>query len=107
MKNKLVTLADDNLTDAELRVRLPVLNPLDNLQGLSKHKVSMFVDHGDADILVPYEENTRLLKDCYEAGGGSITVKLIAGEGHKATPAFFECSEMVEFVLRQAKTSAD
>ena len=28
---------------------------------------------------------------------------MIAGEGHKATPAFFECPELLEFVLKQAK----
>lgn len=103
MKNKLVTLADYNLTETELRARLTEFNPLDNLHGLLKHKVPIFVVHGDADVSVPYEENTRLLKERYEAGGGSISVKLIPGEGHKATPAFFECPEFIEFVLKQAK----
>jgi len=28
-------------------------------------------------------------------------VKLVPGEGHKVGPAFFECRELVEFVLRQ------
>ena len=107
MKNKPVTLADYNLTETELRARLAEFNPLDNLQGLLKHKVPIFVVHGDSDAAVPYEENTRLLKDRYEAGGGPITVKLIAGEGHKVSPAFFECPELIEFVLKQAKTTAD
>lgn len=106
LKNLPVTLADYNLTEDQLRARLAELNPVDNLQGLLAHKVPMFVVHGDADALVPYAENTRLLKDRYEAGGGPITVKLIAGEGHKASPSFFECRELIEFVVRQAAAAA-
>jgi hypothetical protein len=103
MKNKPVTLADYQLTEAELRARFKEFNPLDNLKGLLEHKVPIFVVHGDADVVVPYKENTQILKDRYEAGGGTITVKLIPGEGHKETPSFFECKELVEFVLKQLK----
>jgi hypothetical protein len=106
LKNKPVTLADYNLTEAEFRAKLTEFNPLDNLKGLQANKVPMFVVHGDTDALVPYEENTRILKERYEAGGGPITVKLIAGEGHKVSPAFFECRELVEFVLKQAEPKA-
>lgn len=107
MKNKPVTLADYKLTETELRTRLTEFNPLDNLQALLKHKVPMFVVHGDVDVSVPYEENTRILKDRYEAGCGPIAVKLIRREGHKATPAFFECPELIAFVLKQAKQMGD
>lgn len=106
MKNKTVTLADYNLTEDELRARLAELNPLDNLGGLLAHRVPMFVVHGDVDASVPYAENTQILKERYEAGGGAITVKLIAGEGHKVSPAFFECRELVDFVLKQAEGRA-
>jgi predicted esterase len=102
MKNKAVTLADYGLTEDEFRARLTELNPLDNLKGLLANKVPIFVVHGDSDAAVPYEENTRILRERYEAGGGPITVKLIAGEGHKVSPAFFECQELIEFVLKQA-----
>jgi predicted esterase len=79
--------------------RVKEFNPIDNLQGLLANKVPMFVVHGDSDISVTYDDNTRLLKERYEAGGGRITVKLIPGEGHKATPSFFECQELVDFVI--------
>jgi pimeloyl-ACP methyl ester carboxylesterase len=102
MKNLPVTLADYNLPEAEFRARLGEFNPLDNLKELAAHKVPIFVVHGDSDAAVPYDENTKVLKERYEALGGPITVKLIAGEGHKATPAFFECRELVEFVLKRA-----
>lgn len=106
MKNKAVTLADYNLPAAEFRDKLSEFNPLDNLKGLLANKVPMFVVHGDADRSVPYDENTRILKKRYEAGGGKIAVKLIAGEGHKASPAFFECPELIAFVLQQAGAKA-
>lgn len=106
LKNKSVTLADYQLTEAELLAKLKEFNPLDNLQGLLANKVPMFVVHGDADAVVPYDENTRILKERYETGGGSIRVKLIAGEGHQVSPAFFECPELVEFVLKQAAVAA-
>ena len=64
-----------------------------------ENKVPMFVVQGDADAAVPYGENARLLKERYEAGGGQITVKLIPGEGHQATPSFFECRELADFVI--------
>lgn len=99
MKNKAPTLADYALTEDDLTGRLKEFNPLDNLQGLLAHKVPMFVVHGDSDAVVPYEENTGLLKQRYEAGGGTITVKVVAGEGHKVSPSFFECQELVDFVI--------
>ena len=102
LKNsKAVTLADFALPEAELVAKLKEFNPVDNLQGLLANKVPMFVVHGDSDVVVPYADNTKLIKDRYEAGGGKITVKLIVGEGHQATASFFECQELVDFVLKQ------
>jgi alpha-beta hydrolase superfamily lysophospholipase len=102
MKGKETTLADYALTEADLRARMKEFNPIDNLQGLLTHKVPMFIVHGDSDATVTYNENTRLLKERYEAAGGPITVKVIPGEGHKATPSFFECKELLDFILTQA-----
>ena len=100
LKNsKAATLADFKLAEAELVDKLSEFNPVDNLQGLLANKVPMFVVHGDSDAIVPYDDNTRLLKERYEAGGGSIVVKLIPGEGHKVSPSFFECQELVDFVI--------
>lgn len=106
MKNLPVTLADYGLTEAEMRARLAEFNPLDNLKGLLEHKVPMFVVQGDVDKAVPMNENALILKERYEAGGGSITVKIMAGEGHAATPAFFENKDLLEFVLKQAGVKA-
>ena len=103
MRTKAATLADYEMTETELMARLSEFNPLDHLQGLLENKVPIFVVHGDSDGTVPYDENTRILKERYEAGGGKITVKIIPGEGHQATPAFFECQELLDFVLGLGK----
>jgi predicted esterase len=103
LKNsKAATLADYALPEAELIDKLSQFNPIDHLQGLLTNKVPIFVVHGDSDVVVPYDDNTRLLKERYEAGGGSITVKIIPGEGHKVSPSFFECQELVDFVIATA-----
>ncbi len=104
LKNsKVQTLADFGLTEAELTTRLKEFNPLDNLASLAAAKVPMFAVHGDTDVVVPYNDNTLLLKQRYEALGGKFTVKIIPGEGHKVGPSFFECPELVEFLLLQVK----
>ena len=103
LKNsKAATLADFALPEAELVAQLSQFNPVDNLQGLLANKVPMFVVHGDSDVVGPYDDNTRVLKERYEAGGGQITVKLIPGEGHKVSPSFFECQELVDFMIANA-----
>jgi len=70
---------------------------------LLANKVPMFAVHGDIDTLVPYDLNTKLLKERHEAGVGSIQVKVIPGKGHQVDPAFFECQELIGFVLKHAK----
>ena len=103
LKNsKAQTLADFGIPENELVSRLSEFNPVDNLKGLLENKVPMFVVHGDSDVVVPYELNTRLLKERYTAGGGQIRVKVVPGEGHKVGPSFFECQELVDFVLKHA-----
>ena len=99
LKNsKAQTLADFALPEAELLSRLTEFNPIDNLAGLVENKVPMFAVHGDNDVVVPYDLNTKLLRERYEAAGGSFTVKIVPGEGHKEGPSFFECQELVDFI---------
>ena len=93
------TLADYAVPEEELRSRLKEFNPIDNLAGLAENKVPMFAVHGDNDVVVPYDDNTKLLKERYEAAGGAFRVKIVPGEGHKVSPSFFECEELVQFVV--------
>jgi len=104
LKNsKAATLADFGLTEAEILAREKEFNPLNNLQGMLDQKVPIFIVHGDSDIPVPLNENTGVLKERYEAGGGPITVKVIPGKGHEVIPEYFECPELLDFVLKAGK----
>lgn len=98
-RSEAATLADFGMMKEEFVAKLSEFNPIDHLQGLLDNKVPMFVVHGDSDVVVPYDLNTKLLKERYEAAAGSIQVKIIPGEGHKVGPSFFDCQELVDFVL--------
>ncbi len=63
----------------------------------------MFSVHGDNDAVVPYNENSKPLLERYQAAGGSCQVKIIPGGRHAETPEFFECRELLEFVLKHAR----
>lgn len=96
------TLEDFVLTEEALLARLGEFNPVNNLAGLAARNVPMFAVHGDRDGTVPYDANTGLLKERYEAAGGSFTVKIIPGGGHEISPSFFECRELIDFILRHS-----
>lgn len=102
--SKAETLADYGMDEATIRAKLDELNPVANLAGLAKNKVPLFSVHGDKDGTVPFDENTKLLKDRYEAAGGVCEVKIIPGRGHEVSPAFFQCQELVDFILKQLAT---
>lgn len=101
--SKKETLADFGMEEAQLRAKLDELNPVSLLDGLAKNKVPMFSVHGDKDGVVPLEENTQLLQQRYQAAGGTCEVKIIPGRGHEVTPAFFQCQELIDFILKHVK----
>lgn len=76
-------------------------NPVDNLKGLAAAKIPILHLADDADEVVPYAENTLLLKQRYEALDGPIHVIVKPGMKHHPhglddpTPA-------VEWVLKNA-----
>lgn len=74
-------------------------NPIDELQPLAEAKVPLFHLCGDADEVVPFEENTVILKERYEKLGGSIT--LLIKKGFKHHPhGLDDPTPIVEFVLK-------
>jgi hypothetical protein len=103
MFSKNETFADYGMDEAAIRTKLDELNPISNLAALAKEKVPMFSVHGDKDRTVPYEDNTQLLKQRYEAAGGTCEVKIIPDKGHEVSPAFFQCQELVDFILQHAR----
>ncbi|MDB5392347.1 MAG: Alpha/beta hydrolase [Planctomycetaceae bacterium] len=57
-------------------------NPVDNLAPLAKAKVALLHICGDADEVVPYAENSVLIKQRYEKLGGKIEVIVKPGLKH-------------------------
>lgn len=102
--SKAEVLKDYGIPEAELMANLKQYNPIDNLQVLLENQVPIFIVHGNADTVVPYDLNGKILKERYEASRGKITVKIINGEGHKVSPRFFECQELMDFIVDQVRS---
>jgi len=74
-------------------------NPVDNLAPLAAAKVPLLHVYGDADEVVPWEENTGLIAERYRQLGGDIT--LIAKPGVKHHPHGLEDSTpIIEFLWK-------
>lgn len=79
-------------------------NPVDNLAPLAAAKVPLLHVYGDADEVVPWDENTGVIADRYKKLGGDIT--LIAKPGVKHHPHGLEDSTpIVEFIWTHAASA--
>ncbi|NLX95282.1 MAG: alpha/beta hydrolase [Rhodopirellula sp.] len=76
-------------------------NPIDNLQPLAKAGVALLHVCGDADEVVPIDENTHVLADRYRRLGGSITVIVKPGVGHHPH-SLKDPAPIVEFILEHS-----
>ena len=90
------------MTETELADRLNEHNPVDRVEPLAKAGVPVFHIHGDVDRVVPLADNSALLAQRYKAAGGSAQVKIAEGQGHNMWRGFFECQELVDFVIKHA-----
>ena len=68
--------------DSEAQALAYTKNPIDNLKPLADAKIPIIHLCGDADEVVPYSENTVILKERYEKLGGPITVIVKPGFKH-------------------------
>ena len=57
-------------------------NPVDKLAPLARAKVPLLHVYGDADDVVPWDENTGVVAERYKKLGGSITLIPKKGVGH-------------------------
>ena len=57
-------------------------NPVDNLDPLAKAKVPLLHVYGDADDVVPWDENTGVIAQRYRQLGGGVTLIAKKGIGH-------------------------
>ncbi len=96
-------LADYGLSEEDLLKRIDTFNPPENVAVLARKRVPMFIIHGDSDKVVPYNENSQLIKDAYEKAGGDITVKIVPGKGHAEIPEFFTDQDLIKFVREQSE----
>jgi pimeloyl-ACP methyl ester carboxylesterase len=76
-------------------------NPLDNLKPLADYGVPLLHVYGDADPVVPWDENTGIVAKRYRELGGNITLIVKHGVGHHphglADPA-----PIVNFIMKYA-----
>jgi pimeloyl-ACP methyl ester carboxylesterase len=94
------------LTKEDLSAHLADYNPIDRLAALAEAVVPLFAIHGDSDTVVPLEANSGEMRKRYEALGGTMQLIVPPGQGHNMWTGFFQCQELVDFVLaRQKRTT--
>lgn len=76
--------------------------PLDNLKALAEAKVPIISVCGDADDVVPLDENSGILKERYEALGGPIKLIAKPGVGHHPH-SLKDPTPILEFIDKQGK----
>jgi hypothetical protein len=90
------------MTEEQLTATLTEHNPIDRIESLAKAHVPIYHIHGDSDTVVPLEKNSGELAQRYRRSGGVMTLNVIKGQGHNMWPGWFECQELVDFVIGQA-----
>lgn len=76
-------------------------NPVDSLKPLAEAGVPLLHVFGDADDVVPWEENTGLIATRYKALGGSIELIRKPGVGHHPH-GLEDSTPIVEFIEKHA-----
>lgn len=77
------------------------VNPIDNLEPLARQKVPLLHVFGDADEVVPWEENTGIVAERYRKLGGSITLIRKSGIGHHPH-GLDDPQPIVDFIARNS-----
>ena len=95
------------LTAEQLAAQLTQHNPIDRLAPLAKAGVPIFHIHGNTDDVVPLPDNSALLASRYRELGGSMRLRIPPGQGHNVWDGFFQCQELVEFVIAHASPAAE
>jgi pimeloyl-ACP methyl ester carboxylesterase len=88
------------LSQEQMRKHLDKNNPIDRLDPLARAHVPIFHIHGDADKVVPLEQNTLEFMRRYQGLGGQGDVAVIHGKGHEEVPEYFHSQRLLDFLLR-------
>lgn len=78
-------------------------NPVDNLKSLAEAHVPLLHVYGEADDVVPWEENTKRLADRYRQLGGTITLIGKPDVGHHPH-GLPDPAPIVEFIVKNASS---
>lgn len=81
-------------------------NPIDNLAPLAQANVPLLHVYGDADEVVPWDENTGIVAQRYRQLGGHITLIAKPGVGHHPH-GLEDCTPIVEFIATHASGAAN
>lgn len=90
------------LTRPQLEEQLDKHNPVARLAPLAKAGVPIFHIHGDTDAVVPLKDNSGAVAKQYEKLGGKMELEVAKGQGHNYWEGFFQCQELVDFVLTRS-----
>ncbi|MBS1854066.1 MAG: alpha/beta hydrolase [Acidobacteria bacterium] len=74
-------------------------NPIDILAPIAKARIPIIHVAGDADDVVPMEENTLILKQRYEALGGHVELIVKHGVGHHPH-SLADPAPIVDYILK-------
>ena len=93
------------MNEGQLAAELAEHNPIERLEPLSKAHIAIFHIHGDSDKVVPLEQNSGELAKRYRTLGGEMTLKIVEGQGHNMWSGWFQCQELVDFVVAHARNN--
>ncbi len=74
-------------------------NPVDRIHQLAPHQIPLLHVFGDADEVVPWEENTGLMQQRYTAAGGPIELIRKPGVGHHPH-GLDDPTPIIDFIVR-------
>jgi len=77
------------------------VSPIDHLDPLAKARIPILSICGDADTVVPFKENTRVVEARYKALGGDIQVIIKTGADHHPH-SLPDPTPIVDFVIRSS-----
>lgn len=75
--------------------------PFNHLQSLAEHDVPVLIVSGDADDVVPYEENAGILVKKYKKLKGDVKVIMKNGTGH--SHGLEDAQPIVNFILKHTR----
>jgi Prolyl oligopeptidase family len=91
------------MTEQQLAATLAKHNPVDRVEPLARARVPILHIHGDVDTVVPIEKNSAELARQYRQFGGEMTLLVMKGQGHNMWSGWFQCQELVDFVIAHAR----